>query len=338
MRIPGAVAQLSNSTIGMPRAGAGATTEARTTGSSPRPQGDRVLLLQLLGGQSSTIDASGGRPQEATTASKLPKATQLLGQGGKDSLLKETKAHEDQRAKTGVGKYYGAKSKYAELKKANPKFEGKYLDRMAKPGTEPAAPKETDCIKWSMQHLKAAYAKAGKSRRWARIESKVAKGGFKGTDLAKELHKDGWKPVYFNRDVANSPAKTEHKYSADIALKGGLRYKDPKTGKMTVRKDYYGIPGKQMAHITDYAPVSGEPGSAKSQATMNKLKKAPFYFGYVKGGKHTFVGHEGKINEQHWDKSPHEDGQFEQHKSLADFSKSQGWHSGVIMVPPGSWK
>lgn len=236
-----------------------------------------------------------------------------LAAGGAQSVAMRMKAHLDAIEKTGVGVYYGD---HSPMKTMNAQQRKDWAAQNAKPGTVPNANfKESSCIGWAMENVGAAYAAAGKTERWKEIHSIVAANGSRGTVLAKELQKDGWQAIYWNPDAKkpndNNP---EHSFSASQVAKG---------------KPYYGI--NIDATVTNYRPTEGG-GTKQDLSGIDKLSKVPFWFGLSKGGMHTFVGREGKVNEFHWNHLPDSKTAIEE-MPLKDF----GWNSGVIMVPPGTW-
>ncbi len=250
-----------------------------------------------------------GRMYRALQAQTCPipanKVGDLMCKGGKANMDKQTKGHQDAIDKCGVGLYYGDHSEYKSMNAGERK---QWIKDNTIAGQTASTPKESSCIGWAMENVKEAYQNAGKGARWREIERKVYQNGSKGTDLAKELQKDGWQGIYFNPDTTASHDNGEHSYTAHLVSKG---------------KPYYGIKVKDS--ITNYA--SSDP------AQMDKLKDVPFYFGLAQGGQHTFVGGDGKINEFHWDRNPNEADAIEE-TPLKDF----GWSSGILMVPPGTWK
>lgn len=241
----------------------------------------------------------------------------LFAEGGKASINDKMNAHRDSIARTGVGTLYGDHSSWKSMSKGE---RDEWIRANAKPGTTPPTPKEASCIGWAMDNVKAAYVAAGKGARWAEIERTVISKGAKGTDLAKELQKDGWESVYWNPDARNpDDGNPEHSFSA-AQVKAG--------------KPYYGI--KIDHQVIDYRPSGlSQPGkqpTAQNLDGFKQLEKVPFFFGLAKGGMHTFVGQQGRVNEFHWDRMP-DDPDSIQERPLTEFP----WNSGVIMVPPGTW-
>lgn len=236
-----------------------------------------------------------------------------LAAGGAQSIELRTKAHLDAIEKTGVGVYYGD---HSAMKTMTPQERKDWAAANAKPGTTPSTNfKESSCIGWAMDNVGAAYAAAGKTGRWNEILGIVAAKGSKGTDLAKELQKDGWQAVYWNPDAKNpNDGNQEHSFSASQVAKG---------------KPYYGI--NIDAQVTNYRPTEGGP-TKQDLSGIDKLSKVPFFFGLAKGGMHTFVGRNGNVNEFHWNHMPDSKGSIEERPL-----KEWGWNSGVIMVPPGTW-
>lgn len=239
---------------------------------------------------------------------------QAVAAAGERSIKEKTKGHSDAIAATGVGTHYGDHSTYAALSAADKQ---QFVKDNALPGTTPAMPKESSCIGWVYENVGAAYAAAGKGARWAEIQRSVVRAGSKGTDLARELQKDGWKAVYWNPDTKNpADGSAEHSFSASQVKKG---------------KPYYGI--KIDAQVTNYRPTLGAATTTTEDLSgLKKLADVPFFFGLARGGMHTFVGTRGEVNELHWADDPTSTGIIEQ-QPLKDFA----WLSGVIMVPPGTW-
>ncbi|MCU0695384.1 MAG: LysM peptidoglycan-binding domain-containing protein [Myxococcaceae bacterium] len=258
--------------------------------------------------------------QTATAATQqAPEPQRVRGEGarfaagGVQSLERQMRAHADALERTGVGIYYGDKSGFATLDRAGQR---QWLQENTRPGqTPPAGLKESSCIAWALEHVGAAYTAAGKADRWREIYSTVTRNGSKGTDLAKELQKDGWRAIYWNPD-AKKPADgdSEHSFSATQVRRGN---------------GYYGI--KVDDSVLNFRPTEGG-GTQQDMSGIEKLKEVPFWFGLARGGKHTFVGRGNQLNEFHWTEQPNSSRPFSE-KPLETYS----WLSGLIMVPPGTW-
>ncbi len=232
--------------------------------------------------------------------------------GGAQSIEMRMTGHQTAIERTGIGTYFGDHSEWKSMSAAERKA---WVAENKKPGTTPTEPKESSCIGWAMENVGAAYAAAGKSERWAQIMKTVVAKGSKGTDLAIELKKDGWESVYWNPDTKKpDDGNNEHPYTASLVKSG---------------KPYYGIAVDHQ--VTNYRPTEGS-GTAKDMSGIEKLKKVPFFFGLARGGTHTFVGRQGKVNEFHWSDMPNSKHAIEE-SALQKFM----WNSGVIMVPPGTW-
>jgi len=270
------------------------------------PAGSRVLglltALQQHSQASSVTPASGPTPTFG----------QAVGAAGERILKEKTAGHLAAIAATGIGTHYGDHSAYAGLSTADKRA---FVEANKKPGTTPAMPQESSCIGWVYENVGAAYAAAGKGARWAEIQRAVVRNGSKGTDLAKELQKDGWKAIYWNPDTKTpEDGSAEHTFSASQVARG---------------KPYYGI--KIDGTVTNYRPSSGS-ATREDDTGLQKLANVPFFFGLARGGMHTFVGTRGEVNELHWADDPTSTGIIEQ-QPLKTFP----WLSGVIMVPPGTW-
>jgi LysM repeat protein len=268
-------------------------------------------------------NAPGWRPTASATntaaqVGSTPSANSFgakLAAGGAQSIELRTRAHLDSIEKTGIGTYFGDHSSWKTM---TPEAKQQWIAEHAKAGVTPPSPgsiKESSCIGWAMENVGAAYAAAGKSQRWAEIQRVVVANGSKGTELAKELKKDGWQAIYWNPDAKNpDDGNPEHSFSAVQVSKG---------------KGYYGV--DVDAQVLNYRPTEGK-GTKQDMSGVQKLREVPFFFGLAKGGMHTFVGRKGEVNEFHWAEMPDSKRAIEQ-TPLEKF----GWNSGLIMVPPGTW-
>ncbi len=246
---------------------------------------------------------------------------ETMALGGAKHLKDQMAAHKEAISDTGVGLYYGDHSGF---KKLSPDERQQWVDKHASWfGDTPKMPKESSCIGWAMENVKAAYVAAGKGDRWAEIAATIiadkGDGKAKGTDLAKELKKDGWEAIYFNPDVRHpSDGNSEHPLTASQVAKG---------------KPYYGIKvDHQVVNYRPSAPGDGENRTKQDMGGIETLRKAPFFFGIARGGDHTFVGHDGTVSEFHWDRMPNDKHSIEE-TPLEAFV----WNSGLVMVPPGTW-
>lgn len=286
------------------RNGSGASFNADDGRGSATPAGKAYDRLGFL--------AAAATGEVETSSNRNATFGQRLAQGGANSIQSKMQGHQDAIDRTGVGKYYGDHSSFKSMSQADKR---NWIRENAKAGTNPAMPEESSCIGWAMDNVGAAYKAAGKEARWNEIYSKVTSHGAKGTDLAKELAKDGWEAVYWNPDAKHpDDGNPEHSFSAVQAARG---------------RGYYGIPVQHQ--VINYRPTAGQ-GTRQDMSGIDKLKDVPFFFGVAKGGMHTFVGRQGKVNEFHWSEMPDSKHAIEE-KPLQDFM----WNSGVIMVPPGTW-
>lgn len=273
---------------------------AKTAGGAPTRAGAAAAAL-IAHAESPAAEANA----PAATPS-APHRTSSYATAGAASIAKETAAHRASIDETGVGLYYGDHSPFKDMNAASRQA---WIRANTIPGAEAPSPRESSCIGWAMQHVKAAYEGAGKSARWAQIARTVYQNGAKGTVLAKELERDGWTGVYFNPDTSDRSDGGEHSYTAALAGRG---------------RPYYGL--KVRDQITNYRAASA------NDTGLDKLKDTKFWFGLVRGGKHTFVGHGDTLSELHWSANPDDKDVIEE-KKLKNF----GWKSGIIMVPPGDW-
>lgn len=277
-------------------------------GNAPTQAGKVYSALSLL------FQEAGGT-NTVTPNNERQALGQLWAEGGNRSIATKMGGHLDNIERTGVGTYYGDHSSMKDMSLAEKQ---EWINNHATAGTNPPQAselKESSCIGWAMENVKAAYVNAGKAERWSEIERTVYAKGTKGTDLAKELQKDGWEAVYWNPDARNpNDGNAEHSYTAAITKRG---------------QPYYGI---NINHrVVDYRPTEGQ-NTQLDMSGIEKLREVPFFFGLAKGGMHTFVGREGKVNEFHWTAQPNDRNAIEE-RPLENFP----WNSGVIMIPPGTW-
>ncbi|MCA2977017.1 MAG: LysM peptidoglycan-binding domain-containing protein, partial [Myxococcaceae bacterium] len=252
--------------------------------------------------------ASAGRTQQAQQTGSAARPSDFgarLAAGGAQAIDLRMRQHLDSIEKTGVGVYYGD---HSAMKNMSAQERADWAKQNAKPGaTPPSTFKESSCIGSALENVGAAYAAAGKTERWNEILRTVAAKGSKGTDLAKELQKDGWQAIYWNPDAKNpNDGNAEHSFSA-VQVKRG--------------NGYYGV--KVDDSILDYRPT--DPSKTRQNLSgIEKLEQVPFFFGLAKGGMHTFVGRQGKVNEFHWDRMPNSTTAIDE-RPLKDW----GWNSGL---------
>lgn len=282
---------------------------AQGPSNAPTQAGQVYSALSLL------FQETGGVDTVSQSQQQLRALGQKFAEGGSQAIATKMGSHLDNIEKSGVGIYYGD---HSSLKGTSFGERQSWIQDNATAGTNPPQAselKESSCIGWAMENVKAAYVNAGKSERWSEIERIVYSQGTKGTDLAKELQKDGWEAVYWNPDARNpNDSNAEHSYTAAITKRG---------------QPYYGI--KVNHRVVDYRPTEGK-DTQLDMSGIEKLREVPFFFGLAKGGMHTFVGREGKVNEFHWTALPNDKNAIEE-RPLEQFP----WNSGVIMIPPGTW-
>ncbi|MBM3199802.1 hypothetical protein FJZ53_02605 [Candidatus Woesearchaeota archaeon] len=232
------------------------------------------------------------------------------------------------------------------------------------------SPKNTDCLEWCLLNMRKAYNGVGMSRDWEGILETAVKNsnttqlskkhGFKGllgTELSKELVKNGWVALYYNPDTELPKDKPAVILPKEEVKKLDLRflwfeyfvqwtehigsYKEAKENKI-----YYGIPITDM--ITDYNPttelkdirfnisaiVSVKSPTVKKTDKVEKIKKIPFGLLLARGGQHSAIISYGKVYELHHGLGPTNKSLIE----VKDFETEWNWLSGVIIVPPNMWQ
>lgn len=229
---------------------------------------------------------------------------------GRASIRGATQAHREAVARDGIGLYYGTRS---SLQTGDPKarsaLELSFARKHARSGisAEAAAARLTpmSCIGWAMKHVRAVYLETGRGQRWKEIARIMANEDLRGTTLARELAKDGWKVVLFTPDAQG----------------GG----DPHAARALRTGRYHGIRvDDRLIGLTEQDPDA--PGT-------RALRSAGFFFGLVDSGRHTFVGSDGAVSEFHW-----------RAEATDPRAMSEPWArtyltgSGVLVFPPGAWR
>jgi hypothetical protein len=239
-----------------------------------------------------------------------------MAAGGKASIEAAHDANKKAIEETGIGIYYGSTSLFARF---STKAKMRWIEKRSKKGAETSSILErlkgTDCIHWALQHVRAAYVRAGRSARFDEIASAVAEDDFRGTALARALQEDGWTAVFIARDLRLLRRKDVYGRKARQAIREGI---------------YHGI--RIDDFFLDYRPASRK--TKRSEIGIEPLRKVGFFFGLVQSGRHTFVGTGRNVSESHhhlWPNHP----KIVQMRRLDD--PGFDWDEGVLMIPPGQW-
>src|SRR5687768_90340 len=199
---------------------------------------------------------------------------------GDKSITDNSNAHRTAIDDTGVGLYYGDHSPFhdAILRGDNRGLQTQ-IDTMSagnwrmgsiepgsvnieNPSGKAARIRESSCIGWVMDNVRAAYEGAGIEARFAEIKSKVKEADLRGTVLCEELQKDGWTAVFYCPRTAEdlSASDEREKLGALNMAKAGARvWKSPVQGSTGVRCD---------AVITGYRGVIPD---SKTEGQLEKL-------------------------------------------------------------------
>ncbi len=185
--------------------------------------------------------------------------------------------------------------------------------------------RESSCIGWVMDNVKAAYQAAGKADRFKEIESHMRASGMRGTVLCEELQKDGWKAVFYSPRTAD-----------DLASSSSSKAKLEALQMAEAGKRIWKAGGDPLSHgVKPDVVVTGYRDSEPNEATdalLHKLESAPFLVGVANGGTHTFVGHAGSVTDFHWTAGPDS-----QHAISETPIRTWEWDTGLYMIPPGAW-
>lgn len=243
-------------------------------------------------------------------------------EAAEQSLSTTTRTHQSLRRTRGVGTHYGDASDFAGLDAAGKE---KYLAEKTQAGQTPPSPGEltsSSCIGWAMEHVGAWYKAAGKEGRWAELQSTLQADNLRGTTLARELQRDGWKAYYNNPDTRRETEDTEHRYTDHVAKTQGT---------------YYGIP--LDGRMTDWA---------QDKTQLAPVDKAPFFVHVARGGLHVTAGTRGQVNELARKAGPDAQAIYQDPMAniIDEYAAVYGggdagreramhmWGSGVTLVPP----
>lgn len=260
---------------------------------------------------------------------------------GERSIRENTDAHRTAIDDTGIGLYYGDHSPFREaILRGDRAMLQTQLDAMSmgswrmealEPGSvimenssgKSARLRESSCIGWVMENVKAAYEKGGNGARFAEINMRVKEADLRGTVLCEELQKDGWTAVFYSPRTADdlAAAGEREKLGALNMAKAGARvWKAPIQGSNGVRCDDV---------ITGYRDIEPD---RDTEAELEKLENVPFFVGVANGGIHTFVGYKGSVCDFHWTAQP-DDKDAMTENPIREWK----WDTGLYMVPPGYW-
>ena len=277
----------------------------------------------------------------AEPATGEPINWKMLAELGDRSITNNSNAHKTAIERTGIGLYYGDHSQFHDdILRGNQASLRAQIDAMSmgnwrmgsiepgyitieKTSGEATRLRESSCIGWVMENVKAAYEGADQGARFAEINTRVKEADLRGTVLCEELQKDGWTAVFYSpRTAEDLSAKDEHeKLGALNMAKAGARiWKSPVSGSTGVRCD---------AVVSGYRGIAPD---SKTEVLLEKLENAPFFVGVANGGLHTFVGHNGSVCDFHWKAQP------DDRDAMTENPVRQwAWDTGLYMIPPGYW-
>ena len=264
-----------------------------------------------------------------------------MAEHGDRSITDNSNAHKTAIENTGVGLYYGDHSPFhdsilrGDHRALKAQIDAMSLGNWRLDSFEPGAVvmedasgragrvRESSCIGWVIDNVKAAYEGAGLAARFAEISSRVKEADLRGTVLCEELQKDGWTAVFYcprpADDLAGS-AEREKLAALNMAKAGARVWKSPVAGSSGIRCD---------AVITGYRDVQPDD---QTEALLEKLERVPFFVGVANGGIHTFVGHRGSVCDFHWTAQPDDMDAMTENPV-----RQWKWDTGLYMVPPGYW-
>jgi hypothetical protein len=263
-------------------------------------------------------------------------AKTVLAEKARDSMNRAFSDHELRLAQTGVGTYVGTHSNYI---KSSPQERKKTLENTFFPGEAIEEPIPMGCLKWVMTHLKAGFTgaiakavldgdapkAASLSAHYRTIEATMNKDKASIMWLVEPLRKAGWTVLFFAPDTRHPDEKYEQmkRYQNDV-ITTALKH-----------RRYMGVPIDGF--VLDYRPThlpNESEQTPKNPTALDALNHVPFFVGLARGGFHSFVGSNGRVNEFH---RTYEPGGLSK-RAIEETPLSRfDWNSGLILVPPGEW-
>jgi hypothetical protein len=311
----------------------------------PQPEVRRAVPVTPPAQPTNQYNSFGRRPEDIRYPMSLtvPNEWRPVVYGTIDAMNQSIDGHFGNLSRSGIGTMYGPLSSYAKM---SPEQQRAYIEQRKKPGSMPPDPKRTSCIDYVLDQIKVGYERAGKSERFNEIRRIVVANEGQGTYLLKELEKDGWSMVYWNPDVQNPSTSirsendpqgnhrpSHHKWTAATVRNSGI-YMEGVRGLNNERFE-----GLKIDHqVLNFRRTN--PTDPRELEALSKLYNAPLGVGIANGGFHVYLFSQGKIIESHSTRDPHDHTNIE----VRDFThewgqnRGEGFGSGVIAVPPGSWR
>jgi peptidoglycan hydrolase-like protein with peptidoglycan-binding domain len=323
---------------GLPATGVADPATLRALDQALRSSSSSSVPQQQVGSGGATT----ARPVRGLGGAGQTEAWQNGARGGDESIRTRMTSHQNRIDQTGIGDYYGDHGPFAEAVRRGDRAEvarqiqemsgGRMqLDSMTRTSVTvrdqngvTRTMRESSCIGWVMENVRQAYAAAGKQARFAEIEQRMRAGGMRGTILCEELQKDGWTSVFYSprtaQDLKDS-GQNEKLAALRMAQNGQRIWRSPVEGSQGVRPD---------AVVTGYRDTTPD---ARTEELLQRLERAPFFVGVANGGTHTFVGHNGSVNDFHWTAGP------DNRDAMTETPLRQWqWDTGLYMIPPGHWR
>ena len=311
----------------------------RGHGDSARPFEKGILVARSYEDNGRhAIDGRIGQVSMPPTLNNVAPEWKPVVEGTLESVNTLMDNHFNAIQNTGIGMLYGPKSDFAKMTQQQ---KDAFLSRTRRPGTAPPVPQETSCVGFVLDQLEVGYKNAGKEERWREIDRIVRENKGDGNFLLQELKKDGWTTIYFNPDTRNptsqvaSPSKErDHHIWTHSEVNRGNNYLSGV--RLFNGERFSGIPiDKKML---DYRPTNPLQTTTQTQELM-KLREAPMFVGIANGGYHVYLGAQGNVIESHSTRGPTDPTNIEI-RPFSEWGLLQGesYLSGVIAVPPGSWR
>lgn len=287
------------------------------------------------------LDGNNVRPNEPATRAELatamsrvlacqldraPKPSDPIANAAAETAWSTHTKHHASRRDTGIGTHYGDTSTYHNLSDAEKR---NFLAEHVRNGlTAPALESLTrsSCVEYSMELASGGFFANDLDDVWADIDEDTRDDQLRGTRLTQELVEAGWRAYFFNDDASYrgiTSVDGEHQYALAEAER---------------THEYYGTPLHGI-FVAD---------TELHRASMEQLKFGIFV---MRGGTHVVAIADGTVHELARSEGPTQHVLYadpwkdiieiytEQVYGGAEDAEDRArrlWHSGVIVVPPGT--
>ena len=301
---------------------------------------ETILRLQAWCG---ALDANHNtiRPNEAATRAELivatsrvlacqtdraPVATDPVADAAADKAWATFERHHQTRAETGIGTHYGDTSEFHEMSLEEKQD---FLAEHVKEGLNPPSPESltrSSCVEYTMELAEAGFTGNEGQVAWEEVDADTRADQLRGTTLTKKLVEKGWHAYLYIDDPEYRGITSEdgeHQYALAQAERAGEYYGTPLQGVFVANTELH-------------------------RKSMGALKFGVFV---LRGGTHVAAIADGAVHELARSEGPNKHVLYNdlwvdiidiytqyvfEGGEEGEHSARRLWHSGVIVIPPGT--